>query len=131
MKTYVIPVQPVPAPRQVRSDKWAPAPRVQRYRAFCNELKFVTASSDLEGRIREAKHFHVAFYMPMPESWSGHVKTSFHEQPHKTKPDVDNLLKAFLDALFENDSFISSVTIAKYWINGKGRIVVQIPSEAV
>lgn len=127
MKTYIIPVRPVAAPRQSRRDKWNPTPHVQRYRAFRDELNLVVAQSDLVDRIRHCRHFQISFFLPMPAGWSERVKVSFHEQPHKSKPDVDNLLKAFLDALLDNDAFVSSVSVRKFWINGAGRIVVLIP----
>jgi Holliday junction resolvase RusA-like endonuclease len=36
--------------------------------------------------------------------------------PHQSKPDLDNLLKGLADAVYpEDDSMISSITVAKVW----------------
>jgi len=59
-------------------------------------------------------------YFPMPESWSKKRKTAMRGQAHYSKPDRDNVDKAILDALFEQDSGISNGTLAKLWDDGKG-----------
>ena len=36
-------------------------------------------------------------------------------KPHQQKPDKDNLEKALLDALCEDDSYIYDGRVSKYW----------------
>ncbi len=36
-------------------------------------------------------------------------------QPHRQKPDIDNMLKAVYDSLLEDDSIVYSVQTEKYW----------------
>ena len=43
---------------------------------------------------------------------------------HKQKPDIDNMLKALLDACYKDDSVVSSVTLVKKW-SYKGFIEVE------
>lgn len=102
------PIDPVPAPRQVRSDAWKPSPRVLRYRAFKDELK-------IKGlQIPEDFH-HFVFVIAMPTSWSQR-KTDEHEgRPHRQTPDRDNLEKAVLDAHFGEDCHVWNGQTTKIW----------------
>ena len=43
---------------------------------------------------------------------------------HEDKPDLDNLLKALGDALYDNDSCIWDVRITKIW-GYEGKIVIK------
>ena len=36
-------------------------------------------------------------------------------EPHKQTPDVDNLCKALLDAIYKNDSAVADIRITKIW----------------
>lgn len=57
----------------------------------------------------------VNFVIPMPASWSESKKAKMVLKPHTSKPDVDNLLKALLDACFESDSHIHDIRATKMW----------------
>lgn len=60
----------------------------------------------------------------MPKSWPKKKKEQFNNQPHKSRPDLDNLVKAFKDALLEEDSHIWAYgRIEKVW-GHEGRIEV-------
>ncbi len=62
----------------------------------------------------------------MPKSWSKKKKLEFGGQPHQQKPDLDNLLKGYQDALAKDDSFIWKFElIEKKWAT-KGKIVVRL-----
>ena len=122
MKRYVFNVDPVGAVRMVRSDKWKRRPAVMRYwyyrdclRAEASRLKFEPVN-DMEFK----------FYLPMPASWSGKKKDRMINKRHEQKPDFDNLVKGFFDALMDEDCKISGVSgIYKFW--GKtGKIEVLI-----
>ena len=112
MKT--IDIVPVPKPRMTRSDKWKKRDCVVRYRAFCDELrlKLKELPEDLD----------IVFYLPMPNTWSIKKKKEMAGQPHKQKPDIDNLLKAILDAMLDDDSGIWKVKAEKRWARS-GQIV--------
>jgi Holliday junction resolvase RusA-like endonuclease len=55
----------------------------------------------------------------MPKSWSKKKKAEMWGNPHTSKPDIDNLVKAVLDALngvaFCDDSQIYEITSRKIW----------------
>lgn len=110
MKRY--PIDPVPAPRQVRSDLWDPRNSVLRYRAFRDEVRLHKV------KIRDGSL--IRFLMPMPESWSKAKRAKMLGEPHRQKPDLDNLLKALLDSVFENDQHISRIFIEKEWAESGG-----------
>jgi Holliday junction resolvase RusA-like endonuclease len=75
-----------------KSDRWKQRPSVMRYWAFKDDLHKVI-QGNLEPR------FSVVFRVAMPKSWTEKVKVQFDGKPHQVKPDVDNYLKAFMDAL--------------------------------
>ena len=57
----------------------------------------------------------VIFYLPMPKSWSKKKKALMLGQGHQQKPDVDNLLKAVMDATLKEDSHIYDIHSQKFW----------------
>jgi Holliday junction resolvase RusA-like endonuclease len=64
------------------------------------------------------------FVIPMPSSWSKKKRLSMIGQPHTVKPDLDNLIKAFKDALCENDSHIHTYDqMSKVW-GTSGAVVI-------
>jgi len=103
----------------VRSDRWAKRPVVIKYFSYANKLKEVARD---EG-YRVADVLDIVFYIPMPKSWSKKKKRDMYTKKHQQRPDIDNLIKAFLDPLCEDDSFVWSVHAEKYW-DYDGKIVV-------
>lgn len=104
----IIKIDPVPAPRMTRSDKWANRPCVARYFAFRNKLfaeygQFLPIPTKLVFTIR------------MPDSWNAKKKAAMNGKPHCQKPDVDNLLKGTIDGLLKEDSHVWRVDASKYW----------------
>lgn len=102
-------VEPVSAPRQVRSDRWDPSPHVLRYRAFRDEIAL--------RRVMLPLHAHVVFVLPMPRSWSIRKKALHRGAGHFQKPDTDNCLKALVDAVYRgvDDSHVWDVRATKVW----------------
>lgn len=116
---YYIPVAPVPKPRMTRADTWKKRPAVERYWAFKDDLK-------LNFEIPIPDRFVIKFNVPMPKSWSQKKKKEYFGKPHQAKPDIDNYLKAFLDALCIDDSYVYDVRAMKFWaILGSIEIVIE------
>jgi Holliday junction resolvase RusA-like endonuclease len=90
-------ITPVAKPRQTQKDKWAKRPSVLKYRAFADEVRLKMGGVDLNGA-------DVTFWMPMPKSWSKKKRYAMAGSWHTGKPDLDNLLKALMDALNKSDS---------------------------
>jgi len=68
------------------------------------------------------KHFelppaglHVTFYFPCPKSWSQKKKTAHHGMLMQSRPDLDNTIKGFFDALVAEDKYIANITATKRW----------------
>lgn len=112
-------IEPCPKPRMTRRDKWQKRNCVLRYRAFCDHARLLRISVPPAGGC-------ITFVLPMPKSWSQKKKDAHNGQPHMQKPDVDNLLKALLDAMFTDDKHINDVRVKKVW-GEKGAIEVLLP----
>lgn len=65
----------------------------------------------------------IIFHMPMPKSWSKKKRDAMRGEYHRQKIDVDNAIKAVLDALYKDDSHIADIRIIKRWAD-KGAIEV-------
>lgn len=60
---------------------------------------------------------HLVFYIPVPKSWKKYKKEEMHMKLHQSKPDWDNLAKAFFDSIFSEDMHIADVRVTKRWVN--------------
>lgn len=100
-------IQPIGKPRMTQRDKWQQRPAVVAYRAFkdaCRE----------QGMFIPAQCM-IVFNIAMPVSWSKKHRASMNGQPHQQKPDLDNMLKAVMDAVHEDDAHIWAVKAEKRW----------------
>lgn len=106
----ILDITPVPKPRMTRADKWKKRDSVLRYRAFADEIRLkLPRDFDLNGKSIE-------FTMAMPKSWSKKKKVSLDGTPHRQTPDLDNLIKALLDAHMSDDSGIWCLgMVSKIW----------------
>lgn len=116
-------IVPVAKPRQSQSDKWKQRPAVMAYRAFADDLR---AQAEAQGFVLPDCGWSVTFHLPMPPSWSAKKRAAMFGQPHQSKPDLDNLLKALKDSLRADDSPIWEITgLRKYW-SDVGRIIIRV-----
>ena len=114
------PITPVPAPRQVRSDAWAPSPSVQRYRTFRDEVRWSGF------KIPDPERTHLIFLLPLPPSWPARQRAEYLGMPHRNKPDTDNLIKALLDAVFLQDAGVWDIRGTKLWWSHGGILVLPL-----
>jgi len=110
----VITIKPMGKPRMTQRDVWKKRPCVMRYRAFCDDLRARVVVPD------DVAQLSWIAYLPMPKSWSKKKTDVMRGQPHRQRPDRDNIDKAILDALFKDDSGVYSGHIEKRWDDGKG-----------
>jgi len=68
--------------------------------------------------------FSVVFRIGMPKSWSEKKKDLMLGKPHRSKPDLDNLIKAIQDILLKDDSGVYEVRAAKYWWHTGGISII-------
>jgi Holliday junction resolvase RusA-like endonuclease len=105
-------IDPVTKPRQTRSDKWKKRDCVVRYRQFADKLRLCANIAKFE----LADSFEIRFNIAMPKSASKKKSNELLNMPHQQKPDIDNLLKAVMDALKKDgDQSVYSVMAVKYW----------------
>lgn len=108
MLEVIYDITPIPKPRMTQRDKWHKRKATSEYWAFKAEVK-------LKRVIVPESGSHVTFVMPMPKSWSKKKKSEMNGRPHQQKPDVDNLTKALLDAVYTDDSTVWDIRATKVW----------------
>jgi Holliday junction resolvase RusA-like endonuclease len=90
-------------------DRWKNRPCVEKYYSFKDELKSLWGDREVPDCC------HLVFRLPMPMSWSEKKRLLMTGKPHRQKPDVDNLAKAFFDSLLTDDAYIYDIRASKYW----------------
>lgn len=104
-----IDLDPVPKPRMTQRDRWAKRPSVVRYFQYCDDLREKLPNYTPPHAV------YLKFFIAMPPSWSKKKRVLKLGKPHDQRPDIDNLVKSFLDALCEDDSYIYAIRAEKYW----------------
>ena len=117
MTKRIYDIVPVTKPRMTQRDKWKRRPAVLKYFAYRDEVK-------LNGINVPEMGTHITFVMPMPKSWSKKKKAEHLGEAHQQKPDVDNLTKALLDAIYEDDAHVWDIRTTKIW-GEVGRIIIE------
>lgn len=127
-------IKPMGKVRMVAGDKWVfklPESKLsekqlkrkaflQKYWDYKDELRKQAAISDF---VIPSSNYWLVFTIPMAKSWSKKKKREYDGQPHQQKPDKDNLEKAFLDCLCDEDSHVFDGRVTKIW-GQEGRIDV-------
>ena len=108
-------VPPMPKPRMTRADRWKKRPVVLRYWEWCEAVRAEWGEGPFPQHLT-----HVTFRVPMPKSWSKAKRAAMQGAPHTQTPDVDNYLKALLDALHVNDSGVWDIRVTKRWSESGG-----------
>lgn len=121
MRPVELNVIPVPKPRMTQRDKWKPA--AKRYFAFKDEVRWKALGERVLGNL--PNEIEMCFVMPMPDSWTEKKKNEYDGEPHGQKPDIDNLVKALLDALYEEDKYVHKVIAEKCW-GREGKIILGV-----
>lgn len=114
MKIYKI--TPVAKPRMTRSDKWKKRPATDKYWKFKDQVREHGIEIPESGA-------HIVFVLPMPKSWSKTKRGHWDRMPHQQRPDKDNLEKALLDAVFDEDCRIWDSRVTKIW-GVEGEIII-------
>lgn len=117
MAEIILDIDPCPKPRMTRRDRWAKRPIVQRYWAYKDELNILL--KDWE----PPETLDIIFKIKMPKSWSKKKKAQYDGAPHQKKPDIDNFLKGFMDALYDDDEIVYATCASSYWAY-KGQIII-------
>lgn len=111
----ILEVAPVAKPRQTRADVWKKRDCVMRYRAFADKLRLLCPKPP-------ESPLAICFWMPVSATMRKSRGCPKEGDPHRQKPDLDNLVKALLDALWEDDSGIWGIRAEKRWCHTSGHI---------
>ena len=114
----VVFITPLGKPRMTKSDAWKKRECVARYWNFKNELKRALSANDLP------VPYEMVVFIPMPKSWSKKKRDAMRHTKHESKPDKDNIEKAILDSIFDDDSAVWSGLVSKLWAD-EGAIVIR------
>ena len=117
-----IPVTPERAPRMTARDKWT---NVEKGKGRPTVLRYFKYRDDLRRELpgyRLPAQLYLTFFLPMPPSWSKRRRSEMLGAPHDQTPDIDNLVKAFMDAFNKDehgnkmsDAHVYYITAEKYW----------------
>lgn len=115
----VIEIEPMGAPRINPADKWKKREVVERYHRLKDKVRSdcATLGYKLSGVLT------IRFEFTMPPSWSDKKKALHAGRPHQQKPDLDNCIKAVMDAFNADDSHVHTIAARKTWAH-RGRIVI-------
>lgn len=112
-------IDPIGKPRMVKSDAWRGRKCVTQYWQYKAALRSLLPGYIPDGILE------VIFILPMPKSWSKAKQAVHCGQPHRAKPDLDNIVKGFLDCLTDDDTGIYEIHARKLW--GE-RGAIQLPT---
>lgn len=102
MQPLALAIDPVAKPRMTQADKWKKRKATDRYWQYKDLLR--TMVQIAPGT--ESDPLSLTFIIAMPNSWSEKKKLAYDGEPHMQKPDLDNLIKGFKDALWDNDAVV-------------------------
>lgn len=124
MMIFRFEIKPLAKPRMTRADAWRKRPCVLKYWAYKDELVKLAKAQKYVPHPDDA----LFFSLPMPSSWSLKKSDAKLADYHTQKPDLDNLIKGFWDALLDDDSGLHKVVAFKMW-GIVGQIIVVRPNE--
>jgi Holliday junction resolvase RusA-like endonuclease len=100
-------------------------PCVLRYRAWCDLVR-ESAGWDRKHTLSCPVKMTVRIFLLIPPSWSTMRQQIMIGEPHTSKPDIDNIAKGIMDALFTNDSCVYKLEAEKYWTESNPHVAVTI-----
>jgi Holliday junction resolvase RusA-like endonuclease len=90
-----------------------------RYRSYADHLRL--AAKRLASLLPQVGKLELLFVIPIPPSYSKKRRAELTGRPCKAKPDIDNLCKSILDAIWPaGDSAITEIAMRKIWDDGGG-----------
>lgn len=118
MESLFIPVTPIAKPRMTGSDRWRKRKIVVAYWHFKDEVNLFWKNNKIN------HPWDITFFIPMPPSYKDSKKARLVDTPHQIRPDLDNYLKAFFDAVLDEDKIIWQIKAQKLW-SYKGGILIK------
>jgi Holliday junction resolvase RusA-like endonuclease len=130
---FVVPGEPMGKPRMTRADKWKTRECVMRYRGYADLVR-LKAPAELHTffGVTGGAPYYLAMtaFFSLPTSYSKKKQDRLAGKLHQVKPDIDNVTKTVMDALFKNDSSVARIFVEKKWDDGKGaRVEICVAGE--
>lgn len=116
----ILEINPMAKPRMTIGDRAGHRPIVRKYWQWKEDITLLAAAKN----ITIEDELYVDFQIQIPKSWNWKLKAQMLAQPHRQRPDLDNLIKALQDALLNEDSHIYYIDAKKYWAE-KGGILIR------
>ncbi|NRD80308.1 RusA family crossover junction endodeoxyribonuclease [Bacillus sp. BRMEA1] len=91
-----IPIEPMGAVRTTQKQKFMDK-RAMRYRTYKQHIALLV-KQHIKSPTNSPILADITFYMPMPSSWSGKKKERMNGAIHRSKPDIDNMVKGLFDS---------------------------------
>lgn len=100
-------VTPVSKPRMTRSDQWKTGEKKRKPVAEYHEYKDAINALAAKYSFTVPSTLSLTFVLPIPKTLRKKKNwETIIGKPVQVKPDLDNLIKAFKDALCDNDSYV-------------------------
>lgn len=119
--------KPVAKPRMTRADAWKKRKCVLDYWEFKDEINKQANEQGFE----LGEKYRVTFYIEIPKSRKTGKKKAVDGQPHKQRPDGDNMVKALNDCLLDEDSGVWYTVSIKRWSTEPKIVVENFPDNLV
>jgi len=107
-----------------RRDKWAKRDCVMKYRAWADHVRLIAHAAGGVPEVERVLDVSWVARFELPKSTSKYSRAAIIGELHREKPDRDNIDKAILDVLFEEDKGIASGTIRKEWAEQSSLTIV-------
>jgi Holliday junction resolvase RusA-like endonuclease len=122
MKSIELNITPMGAVRTTQAGKYCDS-NYLKYKKYKNALYLLLRS---KGVSECPKELIIDFVMPFFDSYSDKKKAKLLNFPHMQKPDLDNLVKGFMDCFGKDDSGVYMIQTRKYW-GESGKIILYMP----
>ena len=115
---FIFDGDPVAKPRQTQSDKWKKRAPVEKYRGFADLIRLQLNVQGWQRLEEKPRALQLTFYLTPPkkiEKLCKEAEAAGHLIRHYQKPDIDNLIKSVLDALYEEDKTVHTIVARKFY----------------
>ena len=124
MATIILPIRPLSYVRMTKQSRFKK--RALEYYAWRDNIRLLLKLKKFN--FDKCSSLRIVFYFPLPKSFSKAKKTKLLNTPHRQKIDLDNAIKALIDAIFygpetPDDAHLWRIEAEKRWAI-RGRIEV-------
>ena len=129
-KIFRVQIDPMPPPRVTRYSKFSL--RAKKYYRWRNDVQWQLSMQGFP--FDDCEVFRLRFLIAFPPSYTKAQRKRLAGLPHKLRPDIDNLEKAAIDAVYStpnmpDDGVVWKTASEKYWTAERiGAIIYELPA---